>query len=282
MKINKFIFTLISTTTVAIIITGCGDKIEDKDPAVFYKNYMNKRFEISPDKVVGYFSAQSLKDNDTSADELITQFKKTAEDLRFSGFKLEDIKVDKVIKYDDNTSIIVSTFKYKTSDKAEEQFSNDVAVVSQENGQWKINYGSLIKHYQYKDSCGNAGKITLCINDSYIYPTKTLFSGEINNQTNDTYMFGFASPVSTLTVLANKAEVRGNFPSVHNDQSNSKVGPGKRDIFFYFGNELDPILVESKPVYFAINQLKKSAWGGMPELSDKGQQINVYLKESSN
>jgi hypothetical protein len=46
---------------------------------------------------------------------------------------------------------------------------------------------------------------------------------------------------------------------------------------FYFGTPLEPQLIKSKPVYFAINQLKTIKWGGMPELGDKGQEIDVDL-----
>lgn len=274
---------IVSTFLSSIFLTSCSKQIEDKDPSVFYANYMKYRFDITPEEQAKFIYPPSLVDSNVSIEDVIASLKKTAEDLKFSGFKLDDVKVDKVIKYDEQTVILATTFKFKTSDKAEEQFSNDVVVLTKDGDGWKINFDNLIKHYRYADSCGSTGKISLCITDSYIYPIKTVLIGQVNNPTNDTYMFGFASPASTLIVLDDKSKINSNFPSVNSGQSHSdsNIEPGKSDIKFYFGTVMDPVLVKNKPVYFAINQLKKTAWGGMPSLRDKGQQIDVSLKEST-
>lgn len=274
---HNSIFKAALITLTIFAVSACTKDLNSKDPATFYTNMVKNKLNLTPEEYLNYFSMQSLKDGNLSESAFIGNVKKTLDDLKFAGYKLEDVKINSVDKYDNDTVIIRSSLKYKTSDKSEDQFTDDLVVLLLENGTWKISLSNLIKHYHYTNSCGAAGSISLCIADSYIYPDKTMFSGKLNNATNDTYTFGFASPASILTVLADNSKVYGDYPSTHNGQTPTTIQPGNNNITFYFGTALDPQLIKSPPVYFAINQLKKVKWGGMPALGDKGQQIDIDL-----
>lgn len=264
-------------TLTIFAVSACSKNLNSKDPATFYTNMIKNKLDLKPEEYASYFSAQSLKDGNITESDFVNSVRKTIDDQKFAGLKLQDVKINSVDKYDDNTVIVRSSVKYKTSDKAEDQFTDDAVVLWLENGTWKISFDNLVKHYHYTNSCGSAGNMTLCITDSYIHPNMTIFNGQFNNPTKDSYTFGFASPASTLTVLDDNTKVYGNYPSTHNGQSSATVPPGKNEMVFYFGTPLEPQLIKSKPVYFAINQLKTIKWGGMPELGDKGQEIDVDL-----
>lgn len=277
---NKKLLNISLLLSSSLILASCSQKIDSSDPATFYTNIVKNKLNIKPEDFPQYYSEQSFKDEKVSKEEFVADVKKTIDDLKFKGFSIEDIKVNDITKYDESTVILHAELKFKTSDKAENQFTSDTVVLIKENNTWKISFDNLIKHYSYTDSCGTSGSIKLCIHDVYIFPDKAMFVGNANNSSNAKYTFGFAAPVSILTVLDNNSEVRGQFPSVHNGQSHSSATllPSDNKIVFYFGTPMDPQLVKGKPTYFAINQLKKLGWGDMPSLSDKGKQIDINLK----
>lgn len=278
MGIRIFSCLLVSS----LLLSGCSQEIDSPDPATFYTNIVKNRLKIKPEDLVKYYSTQSLQDEDVSPDKFASNLQKDIDDLKFKGFTIEDVKVNDVNKYNESTVILHATIKFKTSDKVEDQFANDTVVLIKETNTWRMSFDNLIKRYRYADSCGVSGSIKLCISDAYIFPDKTMFIANVNNSSNVKYTFGFASPASTLIVLEDKSEVYGNFPSVHSGQSHSSatVLSGDNQIIFYFGTAMDPELVKAKPIYFAVNQLKKLGWGDMPSLSDKGKQIDINLNES--
>lgn len=279
---SKKILANLLLISSSLFLGACTQEIDNPDPATFYTNIIKNKMKIKPEDFPNYYAAQSFKDEDVSPDKFVANLKKDLDDLKFKGFVIEDVKVDDVNKYNESTVILSATLKYKTSDKPEDQFAKDTAVLIKDNNTWKISFDNLIKRYRYEDSCGVSGSVKLCISDAYIFPNKTMLIANVNNSSNAKYTFGFASPASTLIALVNDKEVYGNFPSVHSGQSHSSatIVPGDNQMIFYFGTAMDPELVTAKPVYFAINQLKKLGWGDMPSLSDKGKQIDVKLNES--
>lgn len=212
---NKTIMKFGLIMAMLLSITACDNDINSKDPATFYSNLLQYRYKIKPEDFPKYVSAQLLQEDGISKAELIADYKRKTDNLKFAGYKLEAVKINNVYKYDTNTVIVQASIKYHIDAKSESQFSDDTGVLVLENGTWKISFYNLIKHYHYSNSCGNADKVTLCINDSYIYPESTQLVGEINNASHDNYSFGFAAPVETLMVLADNTKVYGNYPSIH-------------------------------------------------------------------
>lgn len=262
-----------------LFVTGCGKSVNDQgSPEEFIVSYLKNLDSQSPEKLAKLFAKKSLVYENYSEEEAINVSKKLLDDMRFSGSEIEDVKIDDIYNYDKDTVIAYVTYKLKFSPRKSPEVVSDVFVLSKEKNKWRINIRNVIAEYEY-DNCSEQAPIKLCISKAIIYPENTIIVGNIENSSQDTYIFGFASPARTIIKILDKTIVDGEYPSIHNGQSQNSIPTGKQDVEFFFGSDLNPLLVKSKPISISINDLQKISWVGMPEINAEKKEITIQLSE---
>ena len=269
---NKYVLGLTTLSTV-MILTGCG--VNTKTPEDTYKSAMNEKATYDAEGYTKLISQESLHKQNLDEKSVEESIQKNINDLKASKFSIDNINITKNEKIDDKTVIVHADVRYKTSDKSEVQILHDNMVVLKKEGDgWKISYGNFIASYNTNNSCSNDKQpIEICINKILYYLNEIDLYGSVNNKTNNTYAFGFASQSTVSLKMTDKGGITGSYGEMGN-----RINSGKTALEVPITEIGTYYMLHGLPSQVTINNIIKMN-GSLPAGFDNGDTVQVNIKK---
>lgn len=147
--------------------------------------------------------------------------------------------------------------------------SGDSGVTGKKVADQRLAVYNSIRRLLYRDACGSAGPITICVDKIVISDTATVVETRVRNSSAQAYLDDNAGGAGVLRAAGTDEALQ-----LHPERAGQSVGPGESRLVFRVEDKF-----QGNPAVLAINKVVGIYAEGMPEQSNGGLSILVRLDE---